>query len=155
MARLQVAVVGVGHLGKEHARILAGMPEVELVGVADVNADQAEAVARRLGCRAYTSYRTLLRLAEAAVIAVPTTSHHAIAGEFLGCGIPVLVEKPLAATLEEAEALVELARRKRALLHHFGSARAVAQAGLGELERVAGISKTVAKKVHDHFHPDG
>jgi len=47
------------------------------------------------------------------------------------------------------------ARRKRALLHHFGSARAVARAGLGELERVAGISKTVAKKVHDHFHGDG
>jgi excinuclease ABC subunit C len=47
------------------------------------------------------------------------------------------------------------ARRKRALLHHFGSARAVARAGLGELERVAGISKTVAKNVHDHFHGDG
>ena len=47
------------------------------------------------------------------------------------------------------------ARRKQALLHHFGSARAVARAGLGELERVAGISKTVAKKVYDHFHADG
>ena len=47
------------------------------------------------------------------------------------------------------------ARRKQALLHHFGSARAVARAGLSELERVAGISKTVAKKIYDHFHPDG
>ena len=47
------------------------------------------------------------------------------------------------------------ARRKQALLHHFGSARAVARAGLGELERVSGISKTVAKKIYDHFHPDG
>ena len=46
-------------------------------------------------------------------------------------------------------------RRKQALLHHFGSARAVARAGLGEIERVAGISKTVAKKVYDHFHADG
>src|SRR5215475_13063200 len=46
------------------------------------------------------------------------------------------------------------ARRKRALLHHFGSARAVARAGLGELERVVGISQTVAKKVYDHFHAD-
>jgi len=46
-------------------------------------------------------------------------------------------------------------RRKQALLHHFGSARAVARAGLGELERVSGISKTVAKKIYDHFHPDG
>ena len=47
------------------------------------------------------------------------------------------------------------ARRKQALLHHFGSARTVARAGLGELERVSGISKTVAKKIYDHFHPDG
>jgi excinuclease ABC subunit C len=47
------------------------------------------------------------------------------------------------------------ARRKQALLHHFGSARAVARAGLGELERVAGISTTVAKKIYDHFHADG
>ena len=47
------------------------------------------------------------------------------------------------------------ARRKQALLHHFGSARAVARAGLGELDRVAGISKTVAKKIYDHFHADG
>jgi excinuclease ABC subunit C len=47
------------------------------------------------------------------------------------------------------------ARRKRALLHHFGSARAVARAGLSELERIAGINKTVAKKIYDHFHTDG
>jgi excinuclease ABC subunit C len=47
------------------------------------------------------------------------------------------------------------ARRKQALLRHFGSARAVARAGLGELERVSGVSKTVAKKIYDHFHPDG
>ena len=47
------------------------------------------------------------------------------------------------------------ARRKQALLHHFGSARAVARSGLGDLERVSGISKTVAKKIYDHFHPDG
>jgi excinuclease ABC subunit C len=47
------------------------------------------------------------------------------------------------------------ARRKQALLHHFGSARAVARAGLAELERVSAISKTVAKNVYDHFHPDG
>ena len=47
------------------------------------------------------------------------------------------------------------ARRKQALLHHFGSARAVARAGLAEIERVAGISKAVAKKVYDHFHADG
>ncbi|HEV3445319.1 MAG TPA: Gfo/Idh/MocA family oxidoreductase [Gemmataceae bacterium] len=116
MARLRVAVVGVGHLGKEHARILADLPDVELVGVADVNAEQSQTVARRLGCRAFANYRAFLHLADAAVIAVPTTAHHSVAAEFLRCGIPVLVEKPLAATLEEAESLVELGQRHRALI---------------------------------------
>ncbi|HLN32993.1 MAG TPA: Gfo/Idh/MocA family oxidoreductase [Gemmataceae bacterium] len=116
MARLRMAVIGVGHLGKEHARILAGLPDVELVGVADVNANQAEAVARRLNCRAYVNYRPLLHLADAAVIAVPTSHHYTIAGEFLRCGIPLLVEKPLAANLEQAETLVDLSHQNRVLL---------------------------------------
>jgi predicted dehydrogenase len=116
MRRLRLAVIGVGHLGKEHARILAGMPEVELVGVADVNAEQARTVAGRCGTRAFTESWPLLNLVDAAVVVVPTTHHHAIAAEFLRRGIPLLVEKPLAATLEQAEELVELARRHGALL---------------------------------------
>jgi predicted dehydrogenase len=110
MARLRLAVIGVGHLGKEHARILAGMPDVELVGVADVNAAQAEAVALRCGTRAYGDHRPLLSQADAAVVAVPTVHHHAVAAEFLRRGIPVLVEKPLATDLAQAHELVELAR---------------------------------------------
>src|ERR1700692_2965412 len=99
MARLRMAVIGVGHLGKEHARILAGLPEVELVGVADVSAEQAQAVARRVGCQAFTDYWPLLNLIDAATVVVPTTFHFAIASEFLRRGIPLLVEKPLAAGL--------------------------------------------------------
>jgi predicted dehydrogenase len=115
-ARLRFGVVGVGHLGKEHARILAGMRGVELVGVADLNGDQAEAVANRVSCRAYANYRPLLHLVDAAVIAVPTTYHHGVAREFLHCGIPTLVEKPLAATLEEAEDLVTVAQQNQTIL---------------------------------------
>src|SRR5262249_13613256 len=111
MARLRMAVIGVGHLGKEHARILAGLPEVELVGVADVNADQAHTVARRLGTTAYNDYWPLLNLVDATSIVVPTTHHYCVAAEFLRRGIPVLVEKPLALNLGQADALVELARR--------------------------------------------
>jgi predicted dehydrogenase len=110
MARLRVAVVGVGHLGKEHARILATMPQVELAGVADVNTEQARAVAGRCGTNAFTDHRQLLSRVDAAVIAVPTAHHHAVAADFLSCGIPLLVEKPLAVTLEQADALVQLAR---------------------------------------------
>jgi predicted dehydrogenase len=116
MGRLRLAVIGVGHLGKEHARILSEMSGVELVGVADLNSEQAQSVAQRLGCRAYVNFRPLLHLADAAVVAVPTIHHHAIAREFLQCGMPLLVEKPLAATLEQAEDLVALAARHGTLL---------------------------------------
>ena len=116
MARLRMAVIGVGHLGKEHARILATLPEVELVGVADLHFEQAQAVARRLGCRAYRNHRPLLSLSDAAVLAVPTTQHYAVATEFLGRGISLLVEKPLASSFEHAEKLVEVARRRRVVL---------------------------------------
>jgi predicted dehydrogenase len=116
MARLRLAVVGVGHLGKEHARILAGMPEVELVGVADVNPDQAQAVANRYNTRAFNDYWPLLNLVDAAVIVVPTLHHHAIAAEFLRRSIHLLVEKPLTANLEQADNLVQLAAANNARL---------------------------------------
>jgi predicted dehydrogenase len=111
-----MAVIGVGHLGKEHARILASHPEVELVGVADVNYEQAQGVALRCQCQAYADYWPLLNLVDAATLVVPTTHHHAIAREFLRRGIPLLVEKPLTASLEQADQLVELANRHGAVL---------------------------------------
>jgi predicted dehydrogenase len=116
MTRLPVAVVGVGHLGKEHARILAGMDEVELLGVVDPRAAQAEAVAQRCGTRAYTDHHALPPQVRAVVVAAPTGQHHAIACDFLERGVAVLAEKPLAATLEQADELVELAARHGALL---------------------------------------
>ena len=116
MESLRVGVVGVGHLGKEHARILKGMANVELVAVVDVNNDQAQAIAKKLDCLAFTSHRPLLQLADAVVVAVPTVYHYNVAAELLRSGIPILVEKPLAATLEEAESLVKLARAHDVIL---------------------------------------
>ena len=107
MTRPRLAVIGVGHLGKEHARILAAMGDVELVGVADVNAAQCQAVAHKVGTRAFTDYWPLLNLVDAAVVAVPTAYHYPIAVEFLKRGLPLLVEKPLAATLADADALID------------------------------------------------
>lgn len=109
MTRLRMAVIGVGHLGKEHARILAGLPEVELVGVADVNLEQAQAVAKRLGTQAFGDYWPLLNLVDAATIVVPTSRHEPVAADFLRRGLPVLVEKPLAPSLREAEKILQLA----------------------------------------------
>jgi predicted dehydrogenase len=116
MTRVRLAVIGVGHLGKEHARILSSLPDVELVGVADANAEQAQVVARRCQTQAFSDPWPLLPRIDAAVIAVPTSHHHAIAARCLSRGISLLIEKPLAATLEQAEELVTIADRQGARL---------------------------------------
>ena len=110
MNRLRMAVVGVGHLGRSHARILAGLAEVDLVGVADVNETQAREVAESFGSKAFTNLSSLYDQVEAVTVVTPTIHHHAVACEFLRRGIAVLVEKPIATTLAEAEEMIELAR---------------------------------------------
>ena len=116
MKRLRMGVVGVGHLGKEHARILSTLPDVELVGVADPHAAQAESVALRCDTRAYPGHQPLLPLVDAAVIAAPTFAHHAVAVDFLSHGVPVLVEKPLTVDPAQADELVALAERRGLVL---------------------------------------
>jgi predicted dehydrogenase len=116
MARLRLAVIGVGHLGKEHARILAALPEVELVAVVDTNVEQARAVARQHGTYGYPAIWPILPQVDAAVIAVPTCHHHATALPFLQQSIPLLIEKPITTTLAEAQELVSLAARNRTIL---------------------------------------
>lgn len=116
MKRLRLAVIGVGHLGKEHARILAGMSDVDLVGVADVNAEQAESVARRLGTKHFVESWPLLNLVDAACIVVPTSCHEAAAADFLRRGLHMLIEKPLASTLQAAQRLTDLAEQSGAIL---------------------------------------
>ncbi len=111
MKRLRVAVIGVGHLGQHHARILAAMDDVELVGVADVNPQQAALIAARLGTRHYTHYAPLLGQVDAVSVVTPTIHHYEIAAAFLRAGVPVLVEKPICRTLAEADELIALARQ--------------------------------------------
>lgn len=107
--KVRVGVVGVGYLGQIHARIYAAMPQVELVGVADVNMDAARRIAQQHGCAAYASGEALLDKVDAVSIVVPTVHHLAVARPFLARGIHMLMEKPLAATAEEAAELVRLA----------------------------------------------
>jgi predicted dehydrogenase len=116
MSRLRLGVIGVGHLGKEHARILSGMADMELVGVVDAHAPQAELIAQRCNTRAFHDHRALLPLVDAAVVATPTVHHHAVASDFLARGVPLLIEKPLASTLPQAEELVALAARRGVVL---------------------------------------
>jgi len=108
---LRVAVVGVGHLGKAHARVYASLPGVRLAAVVDPVRERAEEAARAHGAEVVTDLRALAGRVDAASVVVPTVAHEAVARDLLGLGIPCLVEKPLAKTLEEADRLVDLARR--------------------------------------------
>ena len=105
--RLRVAVIGVGHLGRHHARILAAMPDVDLVAVVDVNRPRAEEIASASRTTPAFDYRDVIGRVDAVTIAVPTALHAAIGSEFLRARVPALVEKPLARTLAEADALIE------------------------------------------------
>ena len=116
MADLRVGVVGVGHLGRHHARVFAGIEGVRLAGVVDSRIEQARKVAEPLGAPAFDDYRALLDRVDAVSVAVPTRFHRTVAGAFLERGIPAMVEKPLTADLAEAEALVELAESKGVVL---------------------------------------
>src|SRR4051812_49809021 len=110
-SRLRVGVVGVGYLGRFHARIYADMPDVELVGVVDVDPARAREVAAQHRCRAFTNPGELLDHVDAVSIVVPTIYHAEVARPFLARGIHMLMEKPIAPTYEEARELVETAER--------------------------------------------
>jgi UDP-N-acetylglucosamine 3-dehydrogenase len=109
---LRVGVVGVGVMGSNHARVLAEMAGVELVGVADPDRGQRDVVSRTLGCPAFADLEGLLeRGVDAVTIAAPTHLHHDLALECISRGIHLLVEKPIAPSVEEGRTIVAAARR--------------------------------------------
>jgi predicted dehydrogenase len=116
MSRLRIAVVGVGHLGQHHARLLALMDDVELVGVVDTKPGRADEIAAKYGTRAFADAAQVLPLVDAVIVAVPTESHVAVALPFIERGAAVLVEKPLASSLADADRLIDAARRQGTLL---------------------------------------
>ena len=111
MSRIKVGVIGCGHLGAIHARLLAARPDVELVGVVDPSAEARTRVADAHGCYGFEHPRDLLGAVQAAVVAAPTGLHAAVSLPLLEAGVDLLVEKPLAASVEEARAIVIAARR--------------------------------------------
>jgi predicted dehydrogenase len=116
-AAFRTAVIGVGHLGRHHARILGGLTGVQLVAVVDVDLIRAQTVAATIpGARACADLHEILDAVDAVVVAVPTVDHLAVARPFLERGIHTLIEKPLAPSLVDADALVALAARHGATL---------------------------------------
>lgn len=114
--RVRVGVVGVGSLGQWHARIYAELPTAELVGVYDINQARADEIAARYRTRAVRDMAELAGLAEAVSIVVPADKHFAAAAPFLERGVHLLVEKPIATTTADAEAMVATAQRKNLIL---------------------------------------
>ncbi|MCF8031764.1 MAG: Gfo/Idh/MocA family oxidoreductase [Desulfarculaceae bacterium] len=115
-APVKVAVVGVGYLGRFHAEKFARLSQAELVGVVDANRDQAESVARSVGCQAFSDHRELLGKVEAVSVVTPTVYHHEVAKDFLAAGADVMCEKPMTTTLEQADELIELAGKEGRVL---------------------------------------
>jgi len=116
MPDLRVAVIGVGHLGRHHARLLRQIEGARLVAVVDTSRDRAEVAAEASGARVLTDHRQLLGDVDAVTVAAPTDVHHDIALDFLRRGASVLVEKPMTRTVAEAEALIAAAAASGATL---------------------------------------
>ncbi|MEW6365532.1 MAG: Gfo/Idh/MocA family oxidoreductase [Acidobacteriota bacterium] len=112
----KVAVVGAGHIGKEHARVVAGAPGCVLHTVVDTNVERAREVAERHGARWSAEAREVIGQVDAAVVAVPTESHLSTGRALLESGIDCLMEKPIAGTLSEADILIEAAERSGRVL---------------------------------------
>jgi predicted dehydrogenase len=114
---LRAAVIGVGNLGRHHARIYASHPGAQLVAVVDRDSDRAAEIAGQHGAPPLTDFRDLAGGVDAVSVAVPTISHHDVARALLEKGVHVLVEKPMTRTLEEADSLIEAAARAGRVLH--------------------------------------
>ena len=115
MNPVRIAVVGAGYMGRRHAQKVAALarsnPRVSLAGVADVDSRRARHLAAALGARGASDARELFPHADAVIVSVPTVAHYAVVSAALEAGLDVLVEKPVAASLEEGEELLALARR--------------------------------------------
>lgn len=113
---IRVGVIGVGSLGQHHARIYSELESVQLVGVYDAQAARAAEIAQRFNTRVFDTIEDLAANVEAASVAVPTHLHHAVASSLIQRGVHLLIEKPIAATTEEAEDLVRQAQQMEVIL---------------------------------------
>ena len=113
MSKLKVGVIGTGHLGKLHTKMFKSIENCELIGIYDSNLDQAKAVSEEFGVPSVTSLEDLLSKVDAASIAATTTAHYELAKKCFEKGVHVFIEKPITATIKEAEELVEISEKKK------------------------------------------
>ena len=137
MKPLKLAVVGVGHFGGAHARQISSLEGVELIGVVDPNPESRRRAEKQFGAPAWAHHRELVGKVDAAVVATPTRLHHQVGCELLDAGVHLLVEKPLASTLAEADELVDLATRRGLVLQ------------VGHIERFNPTLASVSANIQD------
>lgn len=113
---IRIGVIGVGNMGQHHTRVLSSMKDVELVGVSDVNVERGIETASRYKARFFEDYSEMLSYVDAVCIAVPTRLHYAVGMNCLLAGVHVLIEKPIAASISEAESLVNAAAESGCIL---------------------------------------
>lgn len=144
MNKLPVGVIGVGHLGKIHASLYRDIQSAELVGIYDSNISQAESVGKELNVPVYREFDQLLEKVSAVNIVTPTSAHHKIAHQALEKNCHLFIEKPIMATKEEAEQIIQMAREKNKILQ------------VGHIERfnpaILAIADVVLKPVFIESH---
>ncbi len=133
--KIRAGVVGAGHMGQYHILAFMELWDVDLVGIVDTDFVKAEAMAAKYGVRAFRDHRELAELVDVVTVAVPTDLHFPVTRDCLEAGIHVLVEKPMAPSLEEAKELFRLARQRQRVLH------------VGHVERFNGAVQELRKIV--------
>lgn len=113
---IRAGVIGTGYLGRLHARVLTEIPDVHVAGFVEPNDAIAAEVASTLNLKRYDSVAALAKDIDCAVVATPTTTHRDVARELLEAGCDVMIEKPITATAEEAQELIDLARAKQRII---------------------------------------
>ncbi len=112
---LKIGVVGIGRMGSLHAKLCAGIDSVELAAVCDIDEKRGRAAADEYGCAFVAGLDGIADAVDAVIVAVPTAAHREVGGFFLKKGVPTLIEKPLAETVKDADALLKTARKSGTL----------------------------------------
>ncbi|EKD91900.1 MAG: hypothetical protein ACD_29C00314G0001 [uncultured bacterium] len=131
MNKIKTAVIGTGYLGKYHVEKFAQLPQSKLIAVCDINAEHSRALSEKYHVATTTDYRSLVGEVDAVSIATPTPSHFEIGNFFLENGIHVLLEKPIATTVKEADILIKTAKKNKVVLQ------------VGHLERFNSVLKSI------------
>lgn len=113
---IKSGVIGVGHMGKHHARILSEIPECKLVGICDIDKDTGVKIANKYNCSYFSDIKELLSTTDAVIISTPTNTHRNIAIQALNMGNHIFVEKPISLDLKEADDIMETAKRNKLIL---------------------------------------